>query len=272
MSGHYGSGNLVTRVRDALVQAGLGEGELGWAALAPLDQFHVGGVAASAALAEKLAIPPGAKLLDVGCGLGGPARFLAAAHGCEVTGIDLSQPFVDVGTLLNQRSGLAGMVRLMQGDATRLTFAPESFDLAWTQHVAMNIADRQALYSGVRTVLRPGGRFAIYDIVAKSGEPLHFPVPWARDPANSFLLTAEQTRIALEHAGFAVLDWTDVTGAAIGWAQQQAAAGETRPERLRTLGLPLVMGPDFPVMTGNLQRNLREGRVALLQAVVERPG
>lgn len=277
--GHYGTSDLVARVGDALRQAGLGDGPIAWDALAPLDQFHVGGAAATTALAARLRIEPGSSLLDIGCGLGGPARHLASVHGCSVTGIDLSRPFIDLATMLTERARLSHRVRHVAGDALHLPFEPGHFDLAWTQHVAMNIANRHGLYSGIYNVLRPGGRLAIYDVVAGDGGPgqfpgqfpVQFPVPWARDPADSFLKTAGATRAALEDSGFAILDWADVTDAAADWSKAQAAAGQDRPDRLKALALPLVMGPGFPDMVANLGRALRERRVRLLQAVAERP-
>jgi len=265
---HYGTGDLIAPVQDALRLAGLGDGLIAWNALMPLDQFHVGGAAATADLAGRLGIEPGASLLDIGCGLGGPARHLAAVHGCSVIGIDLNRPFVDLATMLTARTGLSGQVRHMVGDATRLPFEPGRFDLAWTQHVAMNIADRHGLYAGVHAPLRPGGRFAIYDVVAGEGGTPYFPAPWARDPADSVLLTADATRDALEACGFTVLEWRDTTEAGIQWAETQAAAGRARPDHLKGLALPLVMGPGFAEMAANLGRNLRERRVRLLQAIV----
>ena len=268
---HYGAGDLVARVEAALQLAGLGEGVIPWDALAPLDQFHVGGAAATTALAARLRIGPGARLLDIGCGLGGPARHLASVHGCLVTGIDLSRPFIGLAAMLTERTRLSRQVRYRVGDATRFPAEPEGFDLAWMQHVAMNIADRRGLYSAIRAVLRPGGRLAIYDVIAGEGGPLQFPVPWARDPVDSFLASAEATREALGAAGFAILDWADVTDAGLKWIEAQATAGRNRPDYLQALALPLVMGPDFPVMAANLGLNLRERRVRLLQAVAERP-
>ena len=269
MSTHYGNGDLVARVEGALRDA-FGDGPIGWEALAPLDQFHVGGAAATAALAAKLAIPAGARVLDVGCGLGGPSRHLATLFDGTVTGIDLSAPFIDVATLLTRRCGLDGRVTHQVGDATALPFADASFDIAWTQHVAMNIADRAGLYAGIHRVLRPGGRLALYDVVAGEAGPLHYPVPWARDPADSTVLTAAATRTVLEAAGFAVVEWTDATAAGLAGLQAQVAAAQDRPEALRPLALPLVMGADFPALAANLGRNLREGRAALLQAVLTR--
>ncbi len=267
----YGGDGTVARVDAALVQAGLGDGSIPLDVLAPLDQFHVGGAAATVALAEKLRIAPGSRLLDLGCGLGGPSRQLAATYGCTVEGVDLSEPFVELATTLTRRTGLFDRVHHQVADACHLPFPPGSFDLAWTQHVAMNIEDRHALYTGVHDVLRPGGRFAIYDVVAGDGRPLHFPVPWARETEGSFLLTLDETRAVLEASGFVILDWTDATEMGQRWSQGQAASVQGRPDHLKQLALPLVMGPEFSTMTANLGLNFREGRARLHQAVVERP-
>jgi SAM-dependent methyltransferase len=266
----YGASDFVSRVEAALRQAGLGEGVLPWMALAPLDQFHVGGAAATTALAEKLAIKPGAQMLDVGCGLGGPSRHLASVYGCAVTGIDLNPSLVALATMLTQRAGLADKVTHRTEDAIAMPFQAGSFDIVWTQHVAMNIENRSAFYAEMHRVLRPGGLLAMYDVVAGEAGPLHFPAPWARDPAASFLLTPSATRAVLCACGFEIVEWVDATEAGQAWFEAQAAAARDRPERLRPLALPLVMGPDFPIRTANLRRNLLEGRARLLQAVVRR--
>ncbi len=266
----YGIDDFVSRVESVLQQAGFGDGPIPWSALAPLDQFHVGGAAATTALADKLGIAQGARVLDVGCGLGGPSRHLATSYGCSVAGIDLNPSLIELACMLTRRAKLAETVTHAVGDATDLPFKAESFDLAWTQHAAMNIEDRHALYAGIRRILRPGGRFAMYDVVAGDGGRLHFPVPWARDPAASFLLTPEATRNVLEACGFEVVEWIDATDAGRAWFQAQTAAAQARPEPLRPLALPLIMGPDFPALTANLGRNFQEGRARLLQAIVRR--
>jgi SAM-dependent methyltransferase len=261
---HYATADACRRVQAALVEAGLDPARLGWADLAPLDQFHVRGRVASEDLAARLAPSAGAAVLDIGCGLGGPARMLAATFGCRVTGIDLSAGFVAVANMLSRLTGLADRVTCLQADAIDLPFGDATFDAVWSEHVAMNIADRTRLYAGMRRVLKPGGRLAIYDVVAGGTGGLIFPVPWARDAAISFLLDPAAMRDALETAGFAIEDWHDATAEGIAWFDRQAMR-QAAPTRL---GLAVLMGTDFPARAANIGRNLREGRAGLVQAVL----
>jgi len=147
-------------------------------------------------------------VLDIGSGVGGPARALAASHGCLVTGVDLSEPFVDAARYLTERTGQSGQVSFRTASALELPFDDGHFDVVLLQHVAMNIADRARLYREIRRVLKPGGKFATYDVVLRGGE-LHYPVPWARTPDTSFLLTPDATREAVEEAGFRAVVWQD---------------------------------------------------------------
>ena len=160
-----------------------------------------------------------AAVLDAGSGLGGPARYLAETFGCHVEGVDLSPDYVAIARLLTDRAGLADRVAFGEGDLTALPFEDARFDLVWTQHVAMNIADRAGLYRELRRVLKPDGRLAFYDPLAADGHPDPiYPVPWAQTGATSTLLTADETCAVLEGAGFAVASLDDVTEAALGWA------------------------------------------------------
>ncbi len=265
VAAHYAGGELTERLAAALVEAGLSGHPLAVADLAPLDQFHTRGLAATADLARAAGIRAADAVLDIGSGLGGPSRYLAATYGCTVQGIDLSPAFVEAARYLAERAGLADQVSYSTGDALALPFADGSFDVAWTQHVAMNIADRDRLYAGIHRVLRPDGRLAIYDIVAGSGEALHYPVPWSRVPETSFVMEPASMRATLERHGFAVKSWTDRTAEGVAWfAQQRVARAAGQPR----LGLHLAMGPDFPAMTANLARNLVEGRAAVIEAVL----
>ena len=195
--------------------------------------------------------------------LAGRRAFLAATYGCRVTGVDLSEPFVDAARYLTERTGQSGQVSFQTASALELPFDDGRFDVALLQHVAMNISDRARLYREILRVLKSGGKFATFDVVLNSGDP-HYPVPWARTPATSFLLTAAATREAIEAAGFRTLAWQDDSEAAKAWIAQLRASG---PPPSPNLGV--VMGPDFAQLAANLGRNLLEGRLGILTAVFE---
>jgi len=199
----------------------------------------------------------------IGSGIGGPARFLAATFGCQVEGVDLSEPFVEAARYLTGRTGQSGQVSFQTGSALDLPFGGASFDTAVLQHVAMNIGDRARLYAEIRRVLKAGGRFATFDIVVKEGD-LHFPVPWARTPESSFLQDEAATIEAIERAGFRTVARRGDTEAAKEWVNKLRASG---PPPSPNLGV--VMGADFAQLTSNLGRNLLEGRIGVLSAVFE---
>lgn len=266
---HYGRGGLLERLLGALRAAGQDIEHLTIDALAPVDEFHSRQRAATAELARLLAPQAGDRVIDIGAGLGGPSRYLAETFGCQVSGLDLTAEFVAVATDLTRRTGLADRVAFRHGSALDLPFPDASFDLAWTQNVAMNIADRPRFYAEIRRVLKPGGRFALQDVTQGPGGDLLFPVPWSETPALSFLRTAAETRALLEAAGFAVAVWHDSTAAAraeVEAHRARAAAPGPRPP----LGLHLVMGESFPDKLRNGQRNLLEGRTELINAVLTR--
>jgi len=266
---HYGVGELNAQIERSIERAGLSLSDLKWSQLVSLDQFHVRGLTATQEMADGLHLEDGMSVLDVGCGLGGSARFLAGVHGCRVTGIDLSRPYVEAARMLTERTGLSDQVTFFQEDALAMDLPEASFDCVWTQHTAMNIADRGRLYGNVHRVLRPGGLLAIYDVVEGDGTSLLFPVPWAREPETSSLLTADAMRQALRRAGFAEVTWVDTTDVALVWFSEQQATLPPSP-LAPPLSLSTVMGPQFMEMTANLARNLREGRACLVQAIMRR--
>ena len=267
---HYAGHGLKDRLAEALDAAGFSGRPVGVQDLAPLDQFHTRGLAATVDLARAAGIVAEDVVLDIGSGLGGPSRYLAATFGCTVEGIDLSPAFVEAADYLADRAGLAEKVSYAAGDALALPFADASFDVAWTQHVAMNIADRDRLYSEVHRVLRPGGRLAAYDVVTGSGGSLHFPVPWSRAPETSFVMAPDAMRSMLARHGFAVRSWTDRTAACVAWFEQQRAARAQAVGQPQRLGLHLAMGADFQGMTVNLARNLAEDRARVIEAIFVR--
>jgi ubiquinone/menaquinone biosynthesis C-methylase UbiE len=267
---HYaGDGGLSARIYERLRLLGFEERNL----LSPkdtaaLDQFHVGGFEASVRLAQLLCPSHRSYVLDVGSGLGGPSRYLAANYGCRVVGIDITKEYCGVASKLAKDMGLQDLVEYREGDARDLPFPDESFDLVWTQHASMNIAEKPDLYEGIFRVLKAGGRFAVHDVVQGATGPILFPVPWARTAAISYLQTSEAMRKTIENAGFALMVWNDVTESAlefldamISWSQN----GDRPP-----LGLDLLLGPEFPEMVRNFRQNLHEGRSGVVQAVFHR--
>ena len=269
VASHYACQELETVILEALVKAGKDPERLKPEDLAPIDEFHIRGRKASLELARQLQLRAQMQVLDVGCGLGGASRLLALEFGCQVTGLDLCAEYCRVASRLAERLGLAGRVSYRQGDALALPFAAAGFDLVWTQHAAMNIADKAGLYGEMWRVLKPGGTLALYDILAGPGGPVHFPVPWARDPSSSFLISPEQLRQTLETAGFEILSWRDTTETARSWFRHLGA--KIAQDGPPPLGLQLLLGPEFRQMAQNQVRNLEQDRVRLIEAIVRRP-
>ena len=265
---HYRRSGLATVILTALSNAGKDVNNLKPEDLASIDEFHIRGREATLELARAAGLDVSTQVLDVGSGVGGPSRCIAREFGCRVTGIDLTHEYCRVATMLAERTGLSHLVSYRQGDALNLTFRDRAFDAAWTQHVAMNIPDKATLYREMDRVLKPGGVLAIYDILAGPGGPILFPVPWARLPETSFLVTPAQLRSLLEGTGFKISVWEDTTAAARGWFT--AVATKIQQSGLPPLGFHLLLGSDFQVMAQNQRRNLEEGRILLARVVARR--
>ena len=261
---HYSAAELTGLIKSALATIVPDGQPLTVDELAPLDQFHIRGMLATSELASAAGVEPSTQMLDIGCGIGGPARSVAATFGCRVIGVDLSPSFIDAANYLTSRSGLSSRVTFQVANALHLPFDDATFDVLFLQHVAMNIQERDTLYGEVYRVLRSGARFATYDLVLRQGD-VAYPVPWARDASTSFLLSERDTRIALEQAGFTPLLWRDDTEIAIEWFTRTTAGSASNG-----LNLGVVMGPHMRGMASNLARNLREDRLGVLSAVLKR--
>lgn len=265
---HYTRADLGDVILAALEKAGKNVNRLSPEDLAPIDEFHIRGRAATLELAQAAGLDATKRVLDVGSGVGGTSRCLAKEFGCRVTGIDLTDEYCRAAEMLSAKTGLAHLVDFRQGDATNLPFDDCTFDVVWTEHVAMNIPDKTRLYKEMHRVLNPGGALAIYDVLAGPSGPVLFPVPWARTPDTSFLVQPDELRKLLAQAGFTVTDWSDTTEAARAWFV--SLAEKIRKEGFPSLGFHVLLGADFQSMAQNQGRNLQEGRIVLGQVVARK--
>jgi ubiquinone/menaquinone biosynthesis C-methylase UbiE len=264
-----GRGGLVAAISSAFDAAGLDRGALRPADLAPVDEFHIRGRAASLEIIEALGLTAGFHVLDLGSGLGGPARTIAELTGCRVTGVDLTPEFCEVATALSQWTGLSDRTGFHVGDATATGLPEAAVDAALTVHVAMNISDKPALYAEAFRVLRPGGRFVVYDVLQGDGGDVHYPVPWADTPSTSFLATREEMRELLPAAGFEVISEVDSSDESLVWFQQMRARVERDGPPPVTFGA--FLGDAFGQMAANQVANLAERRIRIVMFTCSRP-
>jgi len=257
----YATGLSRGNIEAALRAAGKDPAALQPADLAAVDDFHTLGRLATAQLADLARVARDDRVLDAGTGIGGTPRFLAAEYGCSVSAVELSEEYCSTARWLNDSAGLSDRITITQGNVTDLPFADAMFDVVFSQHVQMNVADKPSLYAEAYRVLGPGGRLAIWDI---TGVADAYPLPWALTPAESHLAAPDDLRDHVEAAGFRVDRWTDLTEPA---AQMMSAflADEPNPLCLH------VYVADFATKAANLVRGLRDGRLRAIQAVAVRP-
>jgi MPBQ/MSBQ methyltransferase len=265
---HYAQAGYAGRLLTALRAAGKDLDRLTRDDLAPFEEFHIGGRDATRELAQLAGLHANLHVLDLGSGIGGPARTLAAEFGCRVTGLDLVDEYVEAASELTRRAGLADRASFQPGDACALPFPAAHFDAVVSEHMTMNIEDKATLFVGVRRVLRVGGVYALYEICAGTGS-VEYPVPWAATPTISFLRPPDELRRLIENAGFAARDWNDVTAQAtqrFGVLASLVGGWHGSPP---ALGPHLVMGHDYAEKIGNLLRNLQQGSVRVVMAAFE---
>jgi sarcosine/dimethylglycine N-methyltransferase len=259
---HYSASGIEKRILDALNAAGLDTGQpLSPEALAALDHFHTGGLRASQELAILARVSGQDRVLDIGAGLAGPARMLASAYGCRVDCIDMSADYCIGATMLNRLTGLDERIAVQVGSALDMPFADASFDVVWMQNVGMNIEDKSLLYSEIHRVLAPGGRFAFQEMAAGTAATTCYPLPWASEPGDNFLVTMAAMRALLDASGFVTELFEDTSDAHL-----NAAASNATPAASGQLGLAVYV-EDLGLKAGNARRSLAEGQVRLVRGV-----
>lgn len=267
---HWAKGDVSALILSALEKSGKSLEGVTVEDLAPIDHFHARGFPATVELADLLPVKADDHILDIGCGIGGPARYFAKRFGCRVTGIDITPAFVEAANRLTAMVGLKGQVTVEQGDGRHMPYADNVFDGAYAQHVTMNIADRGGFFGEVYRVLKPGAVFALTEHgLGPMGQP-HHPVPWSEDGSGAYLTAPAQTRTLLESAGFERIEMED-TGhkylAAYNKAMEVAAQGALPP-----LGIHILLGENAREKTRNAARNIEEGRTQPVQVICRRRG
>ena len=266
---HYSRGELLSRLSAALREDGVDPERPTLEALAPYDQFHGRGLEATVEVARLMPARAGDHLLDIGSGLGGPARYFARRFGCRITGIDLTSEFCEVARQLTRLVGLHERVRFELGDALAMPFAEASFDGAYSMNVSMNIADKAAFYREIRRVLNPGGWLVLSEYARGEGSEVDYPTPWAASAATSFLSTFEETRRGLREAGFEVERLHSTLEQALAFGARSRALverGEKPPHR----AVGMIHGDAAQQMVANTGRGLNEGRIVPIEVLARR--
>ncbi|MDH5710064.1 MAG: methyltransferase domain-containing protein [Gammaproteobacteria bacterium] len=262
---YYSPNDLYNKIIDGLNELDRDLSSLTLDDLQPVDEFHIRGDVATKELIELAQFTPDMHILDVGCGVGGSTRRLSQETGCYVTGIDLSNEYIDAAERLTKLLGMQERVTFHAASALELPFEDNSFDGAWSIQMNMNVEDKLGWLKELYRVLKPGGRAVLYEVCGNKNTPVYFPVPWAQDSSMSFLLPPDPFRDVITSAGFIIEIWNDKTDLA-----QKAFAHMTEPTgeaKLPVLGVHMLVGHDILTKAYNLHRNLDEERVSLIETV-----
>jgi SAM-dependent methyltransferase len=266
---YYSPNDLYNKIIDGLAKMGKDLSKITVDDLQPVDEFHIRGDTATRELIELAEFTPEMHILDVGCGIGGSTRRLAQETGCRVTGIDLSDEYIDTAKRLTQLLKMQERVSFDACSALELPFDDNFFDGVWSLQMNMNVEDKLAWMKETCRVLKPGGRAVLYEVCGNTNTPLYFPVPWAQDSSMSFLLPANLFRDVITAAGFDIEVWHDKTDLAKkAFANAKEPVGEPN---LPILGVYLLVGNDIQTKAYNLHRNLNEDRVSLIETAVVKP-
>lgn len=262
---HYGFGDILEKIMAGLDLAGKDVNSLTVDDLAPIDEFHTRGHESTLEVADMAKLTASGRVIDVGCGLGGTARQLAGEYGCSVIGIDLTEEYVSVGQELTKMARLDDKVELRQGSALDISSDDGTFDVAWTEHVQMNIADKARFYGEMARVLKPGGRLLLHDIFQGTGDAPHYPLPWVEDESISSLATEADARATIEGVGLNIEEWHTKVEESVAFFKHVAVriAEEGPPP----IGIHLLMGDNAEVKLQNYVRNMNEQRLSVAMGI-----
>ena len=266
VASHYTEGSLLGRIEAGLTKLGKSVDNVSLKDLAPVEEFHTGGRVATKALLDQLSLTEQHQVLDVGCGLGGSSRFAASEYGCQMTGVDLTTEFIESGLVINQWVGLAQKIELLLGSATELNLNESRFDHAFMLHVGMNIEDKQAVMSNVYRALKPGGCFAVYDMMRVGDAELQLPVPWASQPQANAIAPPETYRDAFTAAGFSLIAERNRKDFALEFfakVKAQNAENDGPPP----IGIHVVMGDNAALKVKNVLSCMTEGGIAPVEMI-----
>lgn len=267
---HYEQGDIAGKILDALRAEQGTDVAVTPDTLAPIDHFHGRGLAATKELVALLEPKKSEHILDIGCGIGGPARWIAARYGCRVSGIDLTPEFIAAASTLTAATGQTAQVDVQIASAIALPFPDSSFDRVYSQNVIMNVADKARFYGEAIRVLKPGGIAAFSNLGAGPAGAPYYPVPWAHSAATSFLETPAETQQHLKNAGFEMVSFQDTTAHVL--AAQAAFIKKIEAEGMPRLGVHSFMGTRFLDYQRNSGRSMREGRLSVIEALARKPG
>ncbi len=266
VANHYTHGALLSAIHNAIGKLGKTTTNVTIDELSSVDEFHVGGRVATRHFLDQLEIETGHHILDVGCGIGGASRFAACTYGCRVTGVDLTQEYVQTGRTLCEWLNLHERITLEVSNATSLPVSEQVFDRAFMLHVGMNITDKQALATELYRVLKPGAKVGIYDVMRMSDGDITFPVPWAADADGSALSTSDDYKAALHSAGFSVLSERNRREFAIDFFAQMKAK-MMKSSGPPPLGLHLLMGDTAQQKIKNMVDNIARSIIAPVEII-----
>jgi SAM-dependent methyltransferase len=264
---HYSAEDIEARILDALREAGLNPDErLSPLELGALDHFHTGGFPASLILQELAQIQAEDRILDIGAGLAGPARMLAASPGCRVDCIELTPDYCAGAELLNKLTGLEDLIGVYEGSALDMPFDDNSFEVAWMQNVGMNIKDKRGLYTEVCRVLKPNGRFAFQEMAAGETDTSYFPLPWATDPADNLLVSIDEMHSMLNESGFVAEYYEDVSDTQLNPPKSGTPTSTANSTAQAQLSLSTYVD-DLALKAENATRSLQEGQIRFVRGV-----